>query len=96
MAVSVTIDETKYLTDIVDELRKYGTVETKTNYTIICVIGDLIAENKGYAATIFNSLKNIPIRMISYGGSRHNVSILVETALKKETLTALNSILYNV
>jgi len=96
VAVSVTIDETKYLTDIVDELRKYGTVETETNYTIICVVGDLIAESKGYAATIFNSLKNIPIRMISYGGSRHNVSILVETAHKKETLTALNSILFNV
>ncbi len=94
VAVSITIDETKYLDDIVDELRKYGNVEMETNHTIICIVGDFIAESKGYAATIFKALRNIPIRMISYGGSRHNISVLIETLHKKEALTALNSILY--
>ncbi|MCO6500699.1 MAG: aspartate kinase [Vicingus serpentipes] len=94
VAVSVTIDDTKYLKDIVDELKKYGTVETDEDLTIICIVGDFIAESKGYALTIFDALKNIPIRMISYGGSRHNVSILVNTKYKKEALTSLNSTLF--
>ena len=94
VAVSITIDDTKYLNDIVDELNKYGTVETDTNLTIICVVGDFIAESKGYAVTIFKALENIPIRMISYGGSRHNVSILIETNHKKDALIALNTTLF--
>ncbi len=94
VAVSITIDDTKYLNDIVDELKKYGTVETDTNLTIICVVGDFIAESKGYAVTIFKALENIPIRMISYGGSRHNVSILIETNHKKDALIALNTTLF--
>ncbi len=94
VAVSITIDDTKYLTDIVDELKKYGTVETETNLSIICIVGDFIAESKGYAVTIFKALENIPIRMISYGGSRHNVSILVESKHKKDALTSLNSTLF--
>jgi len=94
VAVSITIDDTKYLNDIVDELNKYGTVETDTNLTIICVVGDFIAESKGYAVTIFKALENIPIRMISYGGSRHNVSILIDTNHKKDALIALNFTLF--
>jgi len=94
VAVSVTIDDTKYLNDIVDELKKYGTVETDEDLTIICIVGDFIAESKGYALTIFEALKNIPIRMISYGGSRHNVSILINTKHKKEALNSLNSTLF--
>ncbi|HLV14366.1 MAG TPA: aspartate kinase [Xanthomarina sp.] len=93
VAVSITIDNNNYLTDIVDELRKYGKVEIEKDHTIICVVGDFIAESKGYAAIIFKALENIPVRMISYGGSRHNVSILVEDQHKKEALTALNSTL---
>ena len=94
VAVSITIDDTKYLTDIIDELKKYGTVETETKLSIICIVGDFIAESKGYAVTIFKALENIPIRMISYGGSRHNVSILVESKHKKDALTSLNSTLF--
>ncbi|NGX85395.1 aspartate kinase [Aequorivita sp. KMM 9714] len=93
VAVSITIDDAKYLDDIVSELQKYGTVEVEKNHTIICVVGDFIAESKGYAGTIFRALNSIPVRMISYGGSSHNVSILVEAAHKKEALTALNSTL---
>ncbi len=95
VAVSVTIDDTKYLNEILDELKKYGTVEVDSNYSIICVVGDFIAESKGYALKIFSALQNISIRMISYGGSMHNVSLLVNTSDKKEALNALNDNLFD-
>lgn len=94
VAVSVTIDDTKYLNDIVAELKKYGTVEVDSDLSIICVVGDFIAESKGYALKIFNALKNVSIRMISYGGSKHNVSLLVNTSDKKEALISLNKNLF--
>lgn len=94
VAVSVTIDDTKYLNDIVDELKKYGTVEVDNELSIICVVGDFIGESKGHALKIFGSLANISIRMISYGGSRHNVSLLVNTTDKKEALTSLHKNLF--
>lgn len=94
VAVSVTIDDTKYLNDIVDELKKFGTVEVDENLSIICVVGDFIAESKGYALKIFGALKNISIRMISYGGSRHNVSLLVNTSDKNEALISLHKNLF--
>ena len=94
VAVSVTIDDTKYLNDIVDELKKYGLVEVDNDLSIICVVGDFIAESKGYALKVFSALENISIRMISYGGSRHNVSLLVNTSDKKEALNALHQNLF--
>lgn len=94
VAVSVTIDNTKYLNDIVDELKKYGTVEVDSELSIICVVGDFIAESKGYALKIFSALKNVSIRMISYGGSKHNVSLLVNTSDKKDALVSLNENLF--
>lgn len=95
VAVSVTIDDTKYLNDIVDELKKYGTVEVDTDLSIVCVVGDFIAESKGYAFKVMEALQNISIRMISYGGSRHNVSLLVNTSDKKEALNALHQNLFD-
>ncbi len=94
VAVSVTIDDTKYLNDIVDELKKFGTVEVDTDLSIICVVGDFIAESKGYALSVFGALKDISIRMISYGGSRHNVSLLVNTSDKNEALNSLHENLF--
>ncbi len=94
VAVSVTIDETKYLNEIVEELKKYGSVDVDTDLTIVCVVGDFIAESKGYALKIFDALQNIPVRMISYGGSLHNVSLLVNTSDKKEALISLNEKLF--
>lgn len=94
VAVSLTIDETKYLNEIVEELKKYGSVDVDTDLTIICVVGDFIAESKGYALKIFDALQNIPVRMISYGGSLHNVSLLVNTSDKKEALISLNEKLF--
>jgi aspartate kinase len=95
VAVSVTIDNPKHLDEIVTELKEYGKVKVDQNQTIVCIVGDMIAEEKGLAAKVFTALEGIPIRMISYGGSRHNISILIETSDKKVTLQALSKKLLN-
>ncbi len=95
VAVSLTIDNTKHLNEIVSELKEYGEVEVDTNQTIVCIVGDMIAEETGFASKVFAALKDIQLRMISYGGSRHNISVLVKTELKKETLQALSNNLLN-
>ena len=95
VAVSVTIDDAKHLDEIVAELKEYGNVEIDRNQTIVCIVGNMIAEEKGFAAKVFTSLQDIPIRMISYGGSRHNISVLVNTNDKKATLQALSANLLN-
>ncbi len=94
VGVSVTIDNDRHVDEIVDDLKKFGTVEVDRNMVIICVVGDLVGEKKGYANKIFESLKDIPIRMISYGGSNHNVSILVQSNDKIEALKALSAKLF--
>lgn len=94
VSVSVTIDKAKHLDEIVDELRKFGTVEVDKSQVIVCVVGDLVRGNKGYASKIFEALKEIPLRMISYGGSDHNLSILIDEEYKKDTLQALSAKLF--
>jgi aspartate kinase len=94
VAVSLTIDDTRNLDDILRELDKFGTVELDQNQTIICVVGDFGADKHGYAARVFESLKHIPIRMISYGGSNYNVSLLVKTADKTEAIRSLHNRLF--
>jgi len=94
VGVSVTIDNSRHLEEIVDDLKKFGTVEVDTEMVIICVVGDLVGEKKGYANKIFDALKEIPIRMISYGGSNHNVSVLVHANDKKAALRALSAKLF--
>jgi aspartate kinase len=95
VAVSVTIDNPKHLDDIVNEIKEYGKVVVDKHQTIVCIVGDVIAEEKGLAAKVFMALEDIPIRMISYGGSRHNISILVDEKDKKATLQALSTRLLN-
>lgn len=95
VAVSVTIDDVSNLEGIVKELKSFGNVEVDENQTIVCVVGDYSAEGKGYASLIFNALNDIPIRMISYGGSNHNVSLLVKTEDKKAALSVLNKGVFN-
>ena len=90
VAVSLTIDNTENLKKIVGELDKYGTVEIDHNMTIICIVGDIIAEERGFASKVFHALDGISIRMISYGGSRYNISVLVPNSQKKNTLQALS------
>ncbi len=94
VAVSITIDDAQYLDEIVEELEKLGNVEVDKQMSIICIVGNFIDESRGHALEIFSALKEVPIRMISYGGSRHNVSILVETNYKKQALNILNENLF--
>jgi aspartate kinase len=95
VAVSVTIDNTDNLESILEELAGFGTVNTDNNLSIVSIVGLFPAGKPGYAGTIFETLRNIPVRMISYGGSENNISILVDTELKKQTLLALNKGLFN-
>ncbi|MGZ4033715.1 MAG: aspartate kinase [Bacteroidia bacterium] len=94
VAVSLTIDNVKNLDAIKKELEEFCSVKVDNDLTIVCIVGSFTAEKQGYALRIFEALKNIPIRMISYGGSEHNISILVDTKLKKDTLIALNKGLF--
>jgi aspartate kinase len=94
ISVSVTIDNNTFLEDIVKALQGLGTVDVDTNQTIICVVGDFLVDKYGHAARILHSLHNIPVRMISYGGSQNNISILVSTTDKKRSLNKLNSGLF--
>jgi aspartate kinase len=94
VAVSVTIDETKYLGEITKELSDFGTVEVDVNQSIICIVGDMGADTHGFASRVFESLKHIPLRMISYGGSNYNISLLVKTEDKVEALRSLHNRLF--
>jgi len=90
VAVSVTIDDLSHLDQIVEELRRFGTVEVDPNQAIICVVGNQVAETKGSITAVMDSLVDIPIRMVSFGGSKHNVSILVDAQHKVQALKSLN------
>jgi aspartate kinase len=94
VAVSVTIDETRNLDDILRELNAFGTVEVDTNQTIICVVGDFSANLHGFAARVLDAVKHIPLRMISYGGSNYNISLLIQTDQKTEALRSLHNRLF--
>ncbi|MDR2776272.1 MAG: aspartate kinase [Tannerella sp.] len=95
VGVSVTIDKPKHLEEIVNDLKKYGTVTVDKDMVIICVVGDLEWENLGFEALIISALKDIPVRMISYGGSNFNVSLLVRLSDKKRALQVLSERLFN-
>ncbi|MFW6259812.1 MAG: aspartate kinase, partial [Tangfeifania sp.] len=90
VAVSLTIDNTYHIKKIRGELNKFGSVEVDHDMTIICIVGDIIAEERGFASKVFDALNGIPIRMISYGGSRYNISVLVPSSHKEKTLRVLN------
>jgi aspartate kinase len=92
VAVSVTIDNTIYLSEIIEELKYYGAVEVDSDQSIICVVGENLIDQKGIINKVLESLKHFNIRMISYGGSRHSISILVSASDKKEALISLNGI----
>ncbi len=90
VAVSLTIDDTKYLADIVQELERLGTVEVDREQTIVCVVGDFGLDTHGYAYRVLDAVKHLSVRMISYGGSDYNISLLVRTPDKTEALRSLH------
>lgn len=94
VAVSLTIDDHSHLAEIVADLSKFGIVEVDTDQTIVCVVGDFLAEKSGIGAQIFTALKDIPLRMVSYGGSKNNVSFLIHSSFKNQALQALNDHLF--
>ena len=95
VGVSVTIDSTKHLEEIVDDLKKYSTVTVDRDLVIVCVVGDLEWDNVGFEARIIHALKDIPVRMISYGGSNYNVSLIIKASDKQRALQALSDQLFN-
>lgn len=90
VAVSLTIDDNKNLTAILEELKTFGTIEVDENQSIICIVGNMLSEKEGVLKEVFQSLATVPIRMVSYGGSQNNISILVETGQKENALNLLN------
>lgn len=90
VAVSVTIDDLSHLEQIIEELRRFGTVEVDSNQAIVCVVGNQVAETKGAIQSVMDSLVDIPVRMVSFGGSKHNVSILIDAQYKVQALKSLN------
>ena len=95
VGVSVTIDNKSYLKDIIADLMKYGTVTVHEDMCIICVVGDLSSKNVGFESLATQALKDIPVQMISYGGSNHNISFLVKEEDKKRALQSLSDTLFN-
>ena len=90
VAVSVTIDNDVYLSEITKELEVFGTVEIDTNQTIVSIVGNEITETENIMHKLFDAIASVPVRMVSYGGSRHNVSLLIARSYKEETLQLLN------
>ena len=94
VGVSMSIDNSAHLGEIVDELKKYGTVTVDTGMCIICVVGDLDWSNIGFETKVLEAMKNIPVRMISYGGSNYNISFLIRDEDKKRALQSLSDQLF--
>lgn len=94
VAVSVTIDSGTHLKQIVKELEPFGTITVEENQSIVSVVGNEIAQTPDVLNKLFESLKSVPISMVSYGGSKHNVSILVPSDYKLQTLQLLNKGLF--
>ena len=94
VGVSMSIDNDAHLNDIVNELKKYGTVTVDSDMCIICVVGDLDWSNVGFETLATDAMKNIPVRMISYGGSHYNISFLIKEKDKKQALQNLSNVLF--
>lgn len=94
VGVSVTVDNTKRLQSIIDELKKYGTVVVDHEMCIICVVGDLRSSNIGFESIASSALRDIPIRMISFGGSEHNISFVISMKDKQSALKSLQEHLF--
>ena len=94
VGVSMTIESATHLNEIVDELKKYGTVTVDTNMCIVCVVGDLDWSNLGFETLATDAMKDIPVRMISYGGSNYNISFLIKDSDKKRALQSLSKVLF--
>ncbi len=96
VAVSLTIDSTTHLDSIVTELKKFGNIDVEKNQTIICVVGHNIGRQKGILKKVFGALSEVPVKMVSCGGSNNNISIVIEPSQKEKALIALNEGLFGI
>ena len=94
VGVSMSIDNIEHLNAIVDELKKYGTVTVDEDMCIVCVVGDLDWSNLGFETLVLEAMKDIPVRMISYGGSNYNISFLIKESDKQKALQNLSNVLF--
>jgi aspartate kinase len=94
VAVSLTIDNDTYLSDIINELEMFGSIEVDTDQTIVSIVGYHISKTDNLLSKVFDSITEIPVRMVSFGGSQHNISILVSHENKERTLQLLNKGLF--
>ena len=94
VGVSMSIDDTRYLSEIVHDLKKYGTVTVDVDMCIVCVVGDMDWENLGFESRVLAAMKDIPVRMVSYGGSNYNISLLVKGEDRARALQALSRHLF--
>ena len=95
VGVSMSIDNDTHLDKILNELKKYGTVTVDKNMCIICVVGDLEWNNVGFETLATDAMKDIPVRMVSYGGSNFNISFLIRQEDNIKALQALQNMLFN-
>ena len=95
VGVSLTIDSERFLPEIIDELKKFGTVTVDKDMVIICVVGNMEWTNTGYEAKAMEALSDIPVRMISYGGSNYNISFLIRKEDKVKALRRLSETLFS-
>ncbi|MFM8743125.1 MAG: aspartate kinase [Cytophagales bacterium] len=95
VAVSLTIDDDSHLHDLLEELKTFGTIEVDQKQTIICMVGNALAEKEGVLKEVFAALGSVPVRMVSFGGSHNNISVLIDTAHKEKALNLLNEGLFN-
>ena len=91
----MSIDNANRLEEITNELQKYGTVTIDKDMCIICVVGDLTWENTGFESRAMEAMKDIPVRMVSYGGSNYNISFLIRMEDKERALRALSKNIFN-
>ena len=94
VAVSVTIDNDVFLANIVKELEPFGTVEVEKEQSIVSIVGNHIAHTDSVLKKLFNAIDEVPVTMVSYGGSAHNISLLVPTTDRTKTLQLINSGLF--
>lgn len=95
VAVSVTIDNDEFLQEICDALSQLGEVTSQTGQSIICVVGDILARHQGYAVSIMEALKHFQVNMVSFGGSRNNLTLVVEASQKVQALVSLQKVLFD-
>ena len=94
VAVSLTIDDVSNLSAIESGLESLGEVLIEHNHSIVCIVGNALYDDKEYLKMIFEAIGDIPVRMVSMGGSKYNISLLVQSEFKSEVLKRLNGLFH--